>query len=297
VELLQRLLAADETEGLRWMGLSRLGFSLNYTPIDIADSLNELLNSQPCAWIFTSATLAVGSDFSHFLQRMGMQDAATLQIPSPFDYEHAAMLYLPHGLPRPSDSDYTDHVVAALKPLIVASGGRAFMLFTSHRALRRAAELLQDDPGFPFELLVQGTAPRSRLLEQFTSLKAPVLIGTTSFWEGVDIRGDKLVLVTIDKLPFASPGDPMLQARLEAIARTGQNPFKSYQLPQAVLALKQGVGRLIRDYTDFGVVAICDPRLRQRSYGRVFLDSLPPMPVTDQSDDVIAFFESRESRL
>ena len=294
-ETLEQLLCGDETAGLRWLRLTRLGFTLNYTPIDVADSLNELVDAQPCAWVFTSATLAVGEDFGHFLHRMGMADVRTEQIPSPFDFSSAALLYLPPGLPDPGEAGYTDRVVEQLLPVLRASGGRAFLLFTSHRALRHAANLLENDPNFDLPLLVQGTAPRSRLLEQFVELDDPVLIGTTSFWEGVDIRGDSLVVVAIDKLPFASPGDPMLQARLEAISRKGGNPFRDFQLPQAALALKQGVGRLIRDYSDFGIVVICDPRLRTRSYGKIFLDSLPPMPVTDKLDAITAFFADRES--
>ncbi len=295
IDTLEQLLCADETAGLRWLSLTRLGFGLHYTPIDVADSLNDLIDAQPCAWVFTSATLAVGEDFGHFLRRMGMANVRTEQIPSPFDFSSAALLYLPPGLPDPGDTDYTDRVVEQLLPVLRASGGRAFLLFTSHRALRHAADLLENNPDFDLPLLVQGTAPRSRLLEQFVALDDPVLIGTNSFWEGVDIRGDSLVVVAIDKLPFASPGDPMLQARLEGISQKGGNPFMDFQLPQAVLALKQGVGRLIRDYSDFGIVVICDPRIRQRRYGKLFLDSLPPMPVTDKLEAIGAFFADRES--
>ena len=174
------------------------------------------------------------------------------------------------------------------------SSGRAFLLFTSHRALRRAAEILQDDSSFEFPMLVQGNAPRSRLLEDFSRLGNAVLLGTATFWEGVDIRGSDLVLVAIDRLPFASPGDPMLAARLELIRNNGGNPFRDYQLPQAVLSLKQGVGRLIRDYDDYGVVMICDPRVREKSYGRTFLQNLPPMPVTSDLDDIRNFFSVRQ---
>jgi ATP-dependent DNA helicase DinG len=167
-----------------------------------------------------------------------------------------------------------------LRPLIDASSGRAFLLFTSHRALREAATILRSWDDFDYPLLVQGEASRSKLLEQFAQLPDPVLLGTASFWEGVDMRGDRLVLVAIDRLPFASPGDPMLKARLEAIAKNGGKPFTEYQLPQAVLTLKQGVGRLIRDHDDYGVVVICDPRIASKGYGRQFLSSLPPFPVT-----------------
>ena len=168
------------------------------------------------------------------------------------------------------------------------------MLFTSHRALRRAAEIIEQEAAGEFSLLVQGTAPRSRLLEQFSRLDQAVLLGTSTFWEGVDIRGDGLVLVVIDRLPFASPGDPLLAAKLESIRNHGGNPFRDYQLPQAVLSLKQGVGRLIRDYSDYGVVMICDPRLVEKSYGRVFLASLPSMPLTRHIDEVHDFLLSRE---
>ncbi len=295
IDALEQLSRADETAGLRWLSLTRLGFSLNYTPIDVADSLNELVEAQPCAWVFTSATLAVAQDFGHFLWRMGMANARTEQIPSPFDFSSAALLYLPPGLPDPSETDYTERVVVQLLPVLRASGGRAFLLFTSHRAVRLAAESLEENSDFDLPLLVQGSAPRSHLLEQFTALDNPVLIGTTSFWEGVDIRGDGLVVVAIDKLPFASPGDPMLQARLKAITQNGGNPFMDFQLPQAVLALKQGVGRLIRDYSDFGVIVICDPRIRQRSYGKLFLDSLPKMPITDDLETIVTFFSDRKT--
>ena len=176
-------------------------------------------------------------------------------------------------------------------PLLEASRGRAFLLFTSHRALREAADLLRREEGFDYPLLVQGEAPRSKLLEQFTALPDPVLLGTTSFWEGVDMRGDRLVLVAIDRLPFASPGDPLLQARLAAITRGGGKPFVDYQLPQAVLALKQGVGRLIRDTSDRGVVVICDPRISSRGYGRQFLSNLPPFPVTSDAARAEAFLQ------
>jgi ATP-dependent DNA helicase DinG len=177
-----------------------------------------------------------------------------------------------------------------MRAAVIASGGHAFLLFTSHRALRRAAEILSDDSDFDFPLLVQGTEPRTRLLEQFAGQPRAVLLGTATFWEGIDIRGHDLVLVAIDRLPFASPGDPLLAARLEAIRSQGGNPFRDYQLPQAVLSLKQGVGRLIRDYDDYGVVMICDPRLTEKSYGRVFMSSLPPMPVVRDLDMIREFY-------
>ncbi len=253
-----------------------------------------MLDARPCAWIFTSATLAVGQDFSHFMSRLGKLDLDTRQIPSPFAFADIARLYLPANMPEPAAAGFTQACVSAIRPVLEASRGRAFLLFTSHRALREAAELLGNDDAISFPLLVQGTAPRSRLLDRFARTKDAVLLGTATFWEGVDIRGDGLVFVAIDRLPFASPGDPMLAARLDAIRKRGGNAFQEYQLPQAVLSLKQGVGRLIRDYSDFGVIMICDPRLRTKSYGRVFIDSLPPMPITDDVDELKRFFAEHE---
>jgi len=295
VDVIERISGADETAGLRWLGLSRMGFSLNYTPVEIAEGLHKLLVAQSCAWIFTSATLAVGENFAHFEMRMGLDEPRTLLIPSPFDYPSAGLMYLPQNLPEPSSAEFTRAVIDTVLPLVAASHGRAFLLFTSHRALREAAAILREHDDISYPLLVQGEAPRSKLLEQFAQLEAPLLLGTSSFWEGVDMRGDSLVLVAIDKLPFASPGDPMLKARLDAIVKNGGKPFFDYQLPQAVLGLKQGVGRLIRDTEDYGVVVICDPRLSSRSYGRQFLKSLPPFPVTSDVDRAIGFLADRQA--
>jgi len=295
-EVLEGVLDAKDGEGLRWVGITRHGFSCNFTPVDVAKSLHRLQKEQPCTWVYTSATLAVDQDFTHFLRRMGIEDASSRQIPSPFDYPTQTMLYLPEQLPAPNQQHYTAAILDTVKPLIAASEGRAFLLFTSHRALREAAGLLDRDPDFKRPLLVQGKAPRTSLLEQFVELDDPVLLGTQSFWEGVDIRGEDLVLVVIDKLPFASPGDPLLQVRLEAIQAAGGNPFRDYQLPQAVLNLKQGVGRLIRDVDDWGVVVLCDPRIRGSGYGKMFLASLPDMPVTSDQSDILAFFDDRMNR-
>ncbi|MCP3999713.1 MAG: ATP-dependent DNA helicase [Gammaproteobacteria bacterium] len=291
VDSIELITTADETAGLRWVGLTRLGFVLNYTPMEVADNLRKLLDAQACSWIFTSATLTVADDFSHFLMRMGLEDPRTLMIPSPFDFSSCGLLYLPQGLPEPADHSYTVQMLDELLPLLDASEGRAFILFTSHRALREAAGLLRQRDDFRYPLLVQGEAARSKLLEQFAERENPVLLGTSSFWEGVDMRGDRLVLVVIDKLPFASPGDPMLKAKLEAITRRGGKAFNEYQLPQAVLGLKQGVGRLIRDHSDYGVVVICDPRMTSKGYGKRFLASLPSFPVTQDAEQVMCFFD------
>jgi len=283
-------------ESLRWVRQGFRTFTANVTPLDASSDIRSLLDARPCTWVFTSATLAVRDSFQHFTSRLGMDDAhiRSRQIPSPFDYARIARLYLPAGLPDPNSDDYTKCAVAAMRAAVDVSGGRAFLLFTSHRALRLGADLLAADAAFDYPLLVQGQLPRTRLLEQFSRLDRSVLLGTATFWEGVDIRGHDLVLVAIDRLPFASPGDPMLAARLESIRNHGGNPFRDYQLPEAVLSLKQGVGRLIRDYDDFGVVMICDPRVVKKSYGRDFLASLPAMPITRELNDIRDFFAARE---
>jgi ATP-dependent DNA helicase DinG len=294
-ESLQALLDVQGDSGLRWAEVAGRGFTVSFTPFEVAERLGELMRAQGGAWIFTSATLAVGDDFSHFLGRIGASGAQSVRIDSPFDFERQALLYLPPGMPDPASREHTARVVDAALPLIEAAEGRSFLLFTSHRALREAARILEDLPGFArrYPLLVQGEAPREALLKRFRELGNAVLLGTASFWEGVDVRGHALVVVVIDKLPFAAPEDPLLKARLEGIRRRGGNPFQEFQLPQAVLALKQGFGRLIRDREDFGVVAICDPRLRTRGYGAMFLASLPPARLVAEAGEATAFLRER----
>ena len=288
---LRSILEMDAADGLRWAEIAARSWTLEFTPFEVAERLKAQVEARPCAWIYTSATLAVGSDFTHFTRRVGADAARTLLIPSPFDYAAQSRLYLPKGLPDPGDARYTAAVIGAALPLVRAAGGRSFVLFTSHRALGEGARLLRaalgSADGFP--VLVQGDAPRDALLRRFRDLGNAVLLGTGSFWEGVDVRGPALSLVVIDKLPFASPDDPLLKARLAGLKRDGRNGFTEYQVPQAVLALKQGVGRLIRDPGDFGVVMLGDPRLRSRGYGRAFLASLPPMTVTDNEAEAVAF--------
>lgn len=291
VQLLEHFDQATEShtdQHVHWFETFPRSFAIHRTPLNSAEIFRTHLVKQKCAWIFTSATLTVGNRFEHFAERMGLEDAMMKRWDSPFDFAQQALLYLPTAMPDPADRRYTEAVIEAALPVLKASGGRAFLLFTSHRALRAAVELLEHR--IPFPLLVQGSAPRAELLNRFRALGNAVLLGTSSFWEGVDVRGEALSCVIIDKLPFASPGDPVLQARLEAIREQGGNAFLDYQLPQAVLTLKQGVGRLIRDSTDRGLLMLCDPRLLEKSYGKIFFDSLPPMPRTRNLEDVQRFF-------
>jgi len=288
---LGQITQAEEHEGARNVELTPRGFSLSLLPFDVADRFLAFTRGTRAAWVFTSATLSVGEDFTHFTSRLGMNEAETLAIASPFDFESQALLYLPQRMPDPASPTHTQAVIDACVPLIEASAGGAFVLFTSHRALQRAAQLMRErwtELG-EFPLLVQGEAPREQLLRTFRESGNAVLLGTSSFWEGVDVKGDALRLVVIEKLPFASPDDALTRARIEHLKATGGNAFREYQLPEAALALKQGVGRLIRSETDRGVVVICDPRLVDKPYGRVFRASLPPMPVTRAVEDAEKF--------
>ena len=287
--LLVRIGEKGTKNEVRWIEVFGQSLQLHITPMVPAELFRKQMLDHPRAWIFTSATLAMGEDFSHFKRELGIEDAAARTWQSPFDFQRQALLYSPKGLPGdPNDPAYTEAVVEAALPVLEASRGRAFLLFTSHRALRRAHELLKDRITYP--LLVQGTGSRSELLVRFRQLGNAVLLGAASFWEGVDVRGEALSVVLIDKLPFAPPDDPVLAARIEALREEGGNPFMDYQLPQAVLQLKQGAGRLIRDEEDRGVLVLCDPRLYSKGYGRTVRASLPPMKQTRELADVQAFF-------
>lgn len=276
VDLLARLDAFFKSEisnYVRWFETRKRGFSLNHTPLEIADEFTRFRNTTPAAWIFASATLTVAGKFDHFTRQLGIFDAHCKSWDSPFDYRNHCLLYLPEGLPNPDSRDYTHAIITASLPVLRASQGRAFMLFTSHQALKQAGDLLARLTDYP--LYIQGTQPKSRLLEAFKLAGNGILLGTATFWEGVDVPGPALSCVIIDKLPFASPSDPVLSARLDKMREAGLNPFASYQLPAAIIALKQGVGRLIRDQDDRGVVMLCDPRLITKPYGKTFLNSLP----------------------
>ena len=297
-ESAQRLAAltgADLPGGVRWAETSPRSVSCHFAPVDVATQLAALLQAQPCAWVLTSATLAVGEDFSHFKRRSGLTQARSVRFESPFDFPNQALMYLPKGLGDPGAPGHTRDVIQAALPVLEASGGRAFLLFTSHRALREGVEELHrawgDTP--PVPVLIQGVASRDQLLRTFREAGNAVLLGTGSFWEGVDVKGAALSVVIIDKLPFAAPDDPLLKARLSAIREQGGNPFFDEQVPQAVISLKQGVGRLIRDEGDFGVVMLCDTRLVTKGYGRTFLASLPPMKRTRVLEEVQAFLREK----
>ncbi len=280
---------------VRWFIQRRGRFSLNLTPLDVATPLKQLREQNPAPWIMTSATLAVGQRFDHFTRRLGLDGARELVVASPFDYPAQTRLWIPEDLPDPRDWQHTERLLTSVLPVLRANSGRAFLLFTAHRALSQAANWLRAQTDF--NLLVQEEAPRQLLLERFLATPRSVLLGAASFWEGVDVPGSSLSLVVIDKLPFAAPDDPVLEATLKAARDAGENPFTAVQLPQAVLALKQGAGRLIRKAEDFGVLILGDPRLLTRPYGRLFLNSLPPMTRVNSASDAAAFLRERHLRL
>jgi ATP-dependent DNA helicase DinG len=281
------------TAWIRWADVTAAGWQLHASPLSIAEIFRRQVEASGRAWIFTSATLAVAGDFALYQSQLGLAGAATGCWESPFDYATQALLYLPRNLPPPNTREHTEAVVAAALPVLKASRGRAFLLFTTLRALAIARDVLAAAlarEGIAWPLLVQGEGSRSELLAQFRELGNAVLLGSQSFWEGVDVAGEALSVVVIDKLPFAPPDDPLLAARLERLRADGANPFLDYQLPQAVISLKQGAGRLIRTETDHGVLMICDPRLAEKPYGRKIWRSLPPMRRTRELVDVEAFF-------
>jgi ATP-dependent DNA helicase DinG len=284
---------SDDPDWIRWLDASPHGWQLHASPLSVAEIFARQVNATARAWIFTSATLALGGDFKHYQRELGLADAATACWESPFDFGSQALLYLPRDLPEPNRPEHTEAVVAAALPVLEASGGRAFMLFTTLRALMHARTLIGEAfaaKAWEFPLLVQGEGSRSELLARFRRLPNAVLLGSQSFWEGVDVQGDALSVVIIDKLPFAPPDDPLLAARLNQIARQGGNAFLDHQLPQAAISLKQGAGRLIRSESDRGVLMICDRRLIDKPYGRKIWQSLPPMRRTREISDVRTFF-------
>ena len=289
---LETLINDQDGQWIKWYETYGKSFTLSRTPLDIAKEFRSFMNRHQATWIFTSATLSVANNFVHFSKNLGLSGALSQSWESPFDYPNQALFYHPRGLPQPSDPEFTDKIIEFVVPVLEASRGRAFFLFTSHRALQRAAQLLEGRVDYP--LLIQGTKSKGVLLEQFKQLGHAVLLATASFWEGVDVRGDALSCVIIDKLPFASPGDPVLKARLAAMEQQGRNPFFEHQLPSAIIMLRQGVGRLIRDVEDRGVLMVCDPRLLKKTYGQLFLDSVPAMKRSRDIADVQQFFSIEE---
>lgn len=275
---------------VRWFERRGRGFAIHTTPLDISSLFAGFCEQVDASWVFTSATLSVNGGFGHFIRTLGLRDADTLKLDSPFDYPRNSLLWLPEELPDPREASFVPDLLEQVLPVLEASRGRAFMLFTSYRALNRAAELLDGRIDHP--LFVQGQMPRSMLLEAFRKSGDGILLGTSSFWGGVDVMGEALSLVIIDKLPFAPPNDPVMDARSKQLRQHGGNPFMELFLPQAVITLKQGAGRLIRDVNDRGVLVICDRRLMTKAYGSVFLDSLPPMQQTKDRTRVVEFFEN-----
>jgi ATP-dependent DNA helicase DinG len=297
-ERLTILTSDDSWDGLRWLEVHPRSLRLNLTPLDVSEKLRGLIDNSFQSWIFTSATLAVGDDFSHFGSRMGLAGVAGLTFPSPFSLEQNGLIYLPPDLPQPSDPAHTDAMLEAVTPLLDFTSGGMFCLFTSHRALNNAKKWFKTRHSVLSgrTLLAQGDAPRDDLLRRFRQAGDAVLLGTGSFWEGVDVRGPALSIVAIDKLPFASPADPLMMARLEYLRRQGANGFMEHQLPLAALSLKQGAGRLLRDHTDYGVVVLCDPRITGKRYGRMFLQCLEPMPSTSALNEVSSFLAAHERK-
>ncbi|TMS58963.1 ATP-dependent DNA helicase [Imbroritus primus] len=284
--------APAEAESVRWVEVFSSAVQLHLTPLSIAGIFSKQRAGVPRAWVFTSATLSVKGNFTHYAAQLGLDREASMTLPSPFDYGRQGLLYVPRDLPQPQSPQFTDAVVDAALPLIEASGGRAFLLCTTLRAVERAADRLRDEfesRGWEMPLLVQGQASRTELLDRFRELGNAVLVGSQSFWEGVDVRGDALSLVIIDKLPFAPPDDPVLAARMEVLQKKGLSPFAVHQLPHAIIALKQGAGRLIRSESDRGVLMICDVRLVEKAYGKQIWQSLPPFRRSRERTTAVEF--------
>ncbi|WP_444994011.1 ATP-dependent DNA helicase [Aliikangiella sp. IMCC44359] len=277
-----------EISRVNWYETVKSGFRLHTTPLNVAGLFQQSRQRYAkSSWIMTSATLTVNNSFEHYIQALGWEAIQTLLLPSSFDYPKQSLLYVPRQLPSTRDYKHTEKVIESIIPLLQSAQGRTFVLFTSHRALKTGAESLKALE--LFNCLVQGEASKDELLKRFTTEENAVLLATGSFWEGVDVVGDHLILVVIDKLPFAPPDDPILNAKIAECKKNGGNPFFDLQIPEAVLSLKQGCGRLIRSVNDRGVICICDPRLVGKSYGEVFINSLPDMRRTRDSELVVRF--------
>ncbi len=280
-------------EVVRWIEAYPQSAALYVTPLDVGRIFREQMAGAKRAWIFTSATLSVNGDFKHFQGEMGLAEANTRSWASPYDFANQALLYVPEGLPDPNSEGYVGAVIDSAWPVVRASGGHAFLLFTSLRAMNGGHDMIAAKlkaEGLEWPLLLQGSGSKNELLERFRRSPNAILVGSQSFWEGVDVKGEQLSVVVIDRLPFNPPDDPVLAACIERINRAGGNAFMDYQLPRAVIALKQGAGRLIRDEADRGALMICDPRLVDKPYGKRIWRALPPFRRTRKLADVEAFF-------
>ncbi len=279
----------QDSNSVCWFESSNSWFRIHLTPLNVGQHFAKYIDKPGVAWIFTSATLAVKNDFTAFCHEIGLKDAETRRWESPYNFQRNALMYLPADIPDPREAGFSAMLANTILDITQASAGRAFCLFTSHAMMKNVYQQIK--PRFQWPLFVQGQAAKKQLLEQFLQSQNAVLLGTSSFWEGVDVKGDALSCVIIDRLPFASPSDPVLKSKLQDSEEQGGNPFMDIQLPNAVIALKQGVGRLIRSETDRGVLVICDPRMTTKAYGGVFLSSLPTMPVSRALNDVYRFFK------
>ncbi|GAB7220633.1 ATP-dependent DNA helicase [Vibrio comitans] len=272
-----------------WFECTPRHFSLNITPLSVANKFQEQVDAHGGSWVFTSATLSVSGDFQHFTSRLGLKAKKSLALSSPFDYQSQARLCVPRYLPEPNSPQMAQKLVSMLTPVIETNKGRCFFLCTSHAMMKDLTERFRQRLDLP--VLMQGESSKQALLKEFTELGNALLVATGAFWEGIDVRGDALSCVIIDKLPFTAPDDPLLKARIEDCKLNGGEPFYEVQLPDAVIALKQGVGRLIRDKSDRGALIICDNRLVTRDYGKMFLSSLPPIPRTRSVSNIINFLQ------
>ena len=299
-ENLQQWILAESGEDVRWLDILPNNLVFAQAPLTISDKLKALRDTMPAAWVLTSATLSINGDFSHFLTQTGLQDSHTVSLPSPFDYANQALLYVPTGLPEPNHADFTLLFTEHCLPLILTLEGRTFFLCTSLRAMDRITTKLRDllkQAGSCIQVLAQGENSRSAILQMFRQHTGSVLVGSASFWEGIDVRGESLSMVIIDKLPFSPPDDPLFAARLEAVRKAGGNPFFEVQLPQAAIALKQGAGRLIRDPDDHGLLVIGDARLAEKSYGRLMWSGLPPFRRTRLLNEAQSFAQKLKERI
>jgi ATP-dependent DNA helicase DinG len=288
------LLQANDRDYVYYVEQRGRGVFLRASPINVASLVRNLLLDRFAAAVLTSATLAVEGSFAYVRSRLGVERCEEIQLPSEFDFATQALLYLPKRMPSPKTAEFAPAAGAEVLDILRRTRGRAFVLFTSYAVLRAVQQALEGALEYP--LLVQGTAPRSTLLAQFRATPNAVLLATSSFWQGVDVVGDALSCVIIDRLPFASPGDPVVAARVEAVVARGGDGFADFQVPLAILTLLQGLGRLIRHRRDRGVLAILDPRIRTMPYGRRFLASLPPAPVSSDPADIDGFFAGRSPR-